>query len=356
MNNFFKIIKLWWILRLVVKAQRRSRKQIKTESLDNLFSETLEFMAQHQIILESDVLADPSHNFNPLNEIEVLLKKLSSFENEYRLMENQTRVFENTFLSAVILSQGRKALDLQNDVDAKNKRIAYYERNQKASLDDLIDHWNKKLEGENENKISHPQARRELQVKRLLAVMKKKRPQHINFFLLHYAEMKNDEYIMNQLNTGQNKELIEDILDFFEVGYATPDMIYKSIAIQIFELFKNIVPIGELKEIISHLLYYSFGKEYKNFTNFNKKEVYLKNVVGDFAVLDFDNEETSKQKKRLGKIFIDDLKKFNPLLQTAQFVPFLEIMAFNPLSYRLLRLKIKFFGFLPKNFSSYLLQ
>lgn len=341
-------------MRRVIKAQRRSRKQIKTESRNDLFNETLEFMAQHQIHLESDLIVAPNLNVNPLHEIETLLKKLSSFENEFRLMEKKLRVYEKTFLATLILCQGRTAIDLLGEIGAKNKRVAYYESNKKASLDDLIDHWTKKLEGENENKISHPQARRELKVRRMLAVIKKNRPQHINFFLLHYVEIKEDQYFDDELKALNVKAVITDILNFFEVGYATEDMIYKSIAIQIFELFKNDIPIGELKEIISHLLYYSFGKEYKNFTNFNKKEVYLKNVVGDFAVLDFDNEETLKQKNRIGKIFVNDLKKSNPIFKNLQFASFLETIAFNPLAYRLLRLRMKYFGFLPKNFSSYL--
>ena len=115
------------MLRRVYKTQRRSRKVIKTESRDDLFNETLEFMLEHQIILESDIHTDRSHNFYPLNEIEALLKRLSSYEDSYRLMENKIRVYLLTFLATVILSQGRKALDLLSEVNVKNKKIAYYE-------------------------------------------------------------------------------------------------------------------------------------------------------------------------------------------------------------------------------------
>lgn len=44
--SFFKIIKFAWIIRRTVKAQRRSRKEIKTESRDDLFTDTLSFMVQ----------------------------------------------------------------------------------------------------------------------------------------------------------------------------------------------------------------------------------------------------------------------------------------------------------------------
>lgn len=37
------------MIRRVIKAQRRSRKQITTEFRNDLFNETLEFMAEHQI-------------------------------------------------------------------------------------------------------------------------------------------------------------------------------------------------------------------------------------------------------------------------------------------------------------------
>ena len=341
-------------MRRVVKAQRRSRKQIKSESRDDLFNETLEFIIQHQIILESDIHADPVHNFNPLSEIEALLKKLSSFENEYLLTENKLRVFPLTFFVALIMSQGRSALDLTQEVDKDNKRIAYYEAGKNGKLENLIEHWTKKLEGENENKLSHPQARREIEVKRMLAVMKKKHPEHVNFFLLHFIEQRHDEYFQKELYEGKIKEVVEDILDFFEVGHATPDMIYKSIAMQIFELFRNLIQIPELKEIINRLIYYSFAKDYKNFTDFGNKGNYLKNMVGEFAIFDFDNEKELRQKHRVGKIFVKNMKKAHPMMNDPQFASYFNLIATNPLFYRLSRLKIKYFGFLPKNFSSYL--
>lgn len=351
-----KTLKFLWLIRKAVKAQRRSRKQIKTESHDDLFTDTLSFMTQHQIHLESDMLITPEIKENPLDEIETLLKKLSSFENEYRLMENKTRVFEKTFLSALILSQGRNALDLVSDVNGKDKRISYYESKKNGTLDDLIFLWTKRLEGENENKVSHPQARREIEVRKLLAMMKKNHPQHINFYLLHFAEVRNDEYFKTELEKENAYDVVSDILDFFEVGHATPDMIYKSIALQIFELFKNDIPIGELKEIIGHLLYYSFAKEYKNFTDFNRKGTYIKNVVGEFAIFDFDDDKTIKQKSRIGKLFIKDIKGSLPFANHPMYVPYFDLIISDPLKYRISRLQSKYFGFLPKNFSSHLPQ
>lgn len=353
MNIFFRILKFGFTLRRAIKAQRRSCKKIKTESRDDLLNETLKFISQHQIILESDVRADPAHNFNPLNEIETLLKKLSSFENEYCLMENKLHVFPLTFFVTVILAQGRRALDLLNDVDTDNKRIAYYEAGKNGKLDKLIELWTKKLEGENENKLSHPQSRREIEVRRMLAVMKKRHPEYINFFLLHFIEQRNDESFQKQLHEGKIKEVVEDILDFFEVGHATPDMIYKSIAMQIFELFRNLIQISELKEIINRLIYYSFAKDYKNFTDFGNKGNYLKNMVGEFAIFDFDNEKELRQKHRVGKIFVKNMKKAHPMMNDPQFASYFDLIATNPLFYRLSRLKIKYFGFLPKNSSLY---
>lgn len=344
------------MIRITVKAQRRSRKQINTELRDDLFTDTLSFISQHKIHLESDITNTPDIKKNPLDEIETLLKKLSSSENEYRLMGNKTRVFEKTFLSALILSQGRNALDLLSDVNGKNKRISYYESKKNGTLDDLIELWTKRLEGENEHKVSHPQARREIEVRKLLAMMKKNHPQHINFYLLHFAEVRNDEFFQSELKKAKVHDVISDILDFFEVGHATPDMIYKSIALQIFELFKNDIPLGELKEIISHLLHYSFGKEYKNFTDFNRKGTYIKNVIGEFAVFDFDDEKIIKQKSRIGKLFIKDIKGSLSFANHPMFVPYFDLIISDPLKYRISRLQSKYFGFLPKNFSSYLPQ
>jgi len=343
-------------MRKAVKAQRRSKKQITTEDRNDLFQETLKFMVQHQIILESDVLPDPNDAVNPIDEIENLLKKLSSCETEYRLMPDKLRVYPRTFLTAVILSQGRKALDLLSEVDKEHKKIAYYENKKNASLDDLIDLWTKRLDGENENKLSHPQSRREIEVRRMLAMMKKKHPEHINFYLLLYSDIRHDEYFQTDLKKDRLDEVINDILDFFEVGHATPDMIYKSIALQIFELFKDIAPLKDLKEIIAGLIEKSFGKEYKNFLGFDKKAVYLKNVVGDFGVFDLDDAKNQRYRNRIAKIFIKNIMASYSLLKHPMYQHFFSKMASNPLHFRFSRLYTKYFGLLPKNLYAYIPQ
>lgn len=311
-------------------------------------------MAQHQIALESDVMRNPDDEINPIDEIENLLKKLSSCEAEYRLMPDKLRVYPRTFFTAVILWQGRKALDLLSEVNKENKKIAYYESKKNASLDDLIDLWTKRLDGENENKLSHPQSRREIEVRRMLAKMKKKHPEHINFYLLLYSDVRHDEYFQTDLKKDRLDEVINDILDFFEVGHATPDMIYKSIALQIFELFKDIAPLKDLKEIIAGLIEKSFDKEYKNFLGFGKKTVYLKNVVGDFGVFDLDDAKNQRYRNRISKIFMKNMMASSPFLKHSMYQNFFNMMRSNPLYFRLSRLYIKYFGFLPKNFHTLL--
>lgn len=352
--RFFKKIRFKWLSKRIKKAQQQSRRQIVTESRDDLFNEALEFMAQHKIILESDIHADPSNDFNPLIEIEALFQRLSLFENEYCLVKNNLRVYPFTFLVATILSQGRKALDQLAEVDKDNKKVSYYENKKNASLDDLIDLLRKKLNAENEHKISHPLARREIEIKLLLAIMKKKHPLHINFYLLLYADAKKDDYIASSEHERNTIKVMDEIIEFFEIGHATPDMIYKSIAMQIFELFKSLIPPSELKEIINRLIYYSFGKDYKNFADFGKKSNYLKNIVGDFVVYDFDDEQTSKKKVRVAKILIKDMKRTMPVMRDPKFDAFYDLMATNPIYYRLAGSYDKYFGILPKNFSTYL--
>lgn len=343
-----------WTIRRVLLAQRRSKKQITTELCDNIFQSTLQFMAQHQIILESDVARDSDDDINPIDEVENLLKQLSSYETEYRLMPEKLCVYPLVFLVAVVLSQARKALDLLEEVNKDSKKIAYYENNRNSSLDKLIKHWTGMLDGKNENKLSHLQSRREIEVRRMLATMKKRHPDHINFYLLLYSDIRNDEFFQGELKKDEVDVVINDILEFFEVGHATPDMIYKSVALQIYELFKASVPIGDLKEIIALLIYYSFGKEYKNFADFDKKAIYLKNVVSDFGVFDLDDIQNQRYRNRITKIFIKNMLTNYPILKHPMYEKFLDNMRSNPLYYRFSRLNIKYFGFLPKNFSDYL--
>ncbi len=99
--KIFLKIKYSWMMRKVINAQRRSRRQITTEDRNDLFQDTLKFMVQHQIILESDVVPDPDDTVNPIDEIEIFLKKLSIHETEYRLMPNKLHVYPMTFLTAV---------------------------------------------------------------------------------------------------------------------------------------------------------------------------------------------------------------------------------------------------------------
>lgn len=341
-------------MRRVYKAQRRSRKQITTESRDELFQDIIKFMIQHQIVLESDVPPDANDDINPLETIENLLKKLSNYENEYRLMSDKLRVYPITFLASLLLYQARKALDALSEVNKDNKKIAYYESNKNSTLDKLIEHWTTMLDGQNENRLSLPQSRREIELRQMLAKVKKIKPDRINFYLLLYADIRQDEYFQGELKKDKIDVVINDILDFFEIGYATPDMIYKSVAIQIHELFKELVPANELKEIIAKLIEYSFCKEYKNFSGFDKKIVYLKNTVGDFGVFDLDDVKNQKYRNRTGKFFIKKMVESNGVLKHPMFESYVQKISTNPLFLRHSRLHTKYFGFLPKNFPDYL--
>jgi hypothetical protein len=348
--HFLKLIKFGWMMRRLIQAQRRSRKQIKTEARDDLFNETLEFMAQHQIYIESDVPVDPEENLNPINKIENLLKQLSSYEIEYRLMPEKLRVYPATCLVTVVLSQARKALDMLAEINKDNKKIAYYENNKNSSLDKLIKHWTGMLDGKNENKLSHIQSRREIEVRRMLAQMKKRHPDHINFYLLLFADIRNDEFFQAELKNDKLDHVINDILDFFEVGHATPDMIYKSLALQIYELYKGMIPIKELKEIIAKIIEYSFGKEYQNFLDFDKKTIFLKNVVGDFGIFDLDDLQNQRYRNRIAKIFIKNMMKSNPFLKHSMYNKFFDNMRSNPPLFQVFTTIYEIFRFFTEKF------
>lgn len=343
---FLYYLNYYLTIRKIVRTRQKARKPITHEDRDTVFLDTLHYLQSKNMPLESDASNDSKSSYFPLELLESEFKNLSYYEQHYYKIEHH-QVYEKIFLAGVILNQARKALDLQSEINRDNKKIAYYESKKNGSLDNLIDLWTKNLDGKNEQHIAHQGARREIKIKRLLATMKKKRPQHINFFLMRYVELRNHEQFSLDLTPDQ-LAIFNSILDFFEVGHATPDMIYKSLAIQLFELFKDIVPVRELKQKVALILDYSFGKEYKNFADFGKKESYIKNIVGEFTVFDFDSDQTAKQKRRIGKIFIANMTQYNVILGLDSVKPFLTHLANNPLKYRLLHLQNKYFGFFPK--------
>ena len=79
-----------------------------------------------------------------------------------------------------------------------------------------------------------------------------------------------------------------NIFDFYRVGHATDDQIYKSVAIQIYNIYKNEFTEKELQEdIISPIITSCFDldKNYSNFNNIYIQEAYIKNLVYNFQMI-----------------------------------------------------------------------
>lgn len=308
-----------------------------------LFALTLLSLNKNNIFLESDIYAEPSQKFNPIDEIEELLFLLSESEQGYYYLNGFTPVFAKTYLTALILSQARDAIDLLNEVNVKNKKISYYENKKNASLDDFIELCLKKLSAENEHKISLPIARREVEIKLLIAWLKKKHPEYIHFYVLLFSDVMHGS-IATWYDDETIKDVMEDFLQFFGIGHATPDMIYKSTALQIFGLFKDTIEIKELKEIINKLIYYTFKKDYKNFSGFGDKSIFLKNVVEKFPIYDINDDKKVKKQRRIRRLFVRDFQNLCPEMRHPKMIPTFDIMVNHPLDYRLLDMHLKYFG------------
>ncbi len=212
-----------------------------------------------------------------------------------------------------LISLANEAIERLGEVTADNKRIAYYEVNSKASLDELIQLYLNKLNAKNEHKLSTLASRKEIQLKKYIAKLKKHDALFINFYLMLYVlypisnvnfKKKDKEYI----------ELFQDLFEFFRIGHATKLQICKSVAIQIYKLYeRNISKIDrngkttdtELKEQIGRLIDLTLHTE-KPFVNFNNidEEPYIKNIVYNFPVFECNNKLASKQLRRFKFYFI----------------------------------------------------
>ena len=166
-----------------------------------------------------------------------------------------------------ILDLAKEAITHLDKVTKDNKKLAYYESSKNASLNNLIEHFTKKLTAKNENKISTKQAKMEVRIKRYIAKLKKHDSLFINFYLMLYTiypiskldlKKEDEEYI----------ELFQDIFEFYRIGHATQNQIYKSVAIQLYKLYEpyisnikkdNTTTETELQENISFLINYTFN-------------------------------------------------------------------------------------------------
>lgn len=196
-----------------------------------------------------------------------------------------------------------KALEKAN----QETSISYYEEGKNSTLDKLLAEYTKRLNEKSVKKKLHLKSSiNEIKIKRLLAKMKKPNTSlFFNFYLTIFSL-----YSLNDLKVKKKDEdafeLAKDMLEFLSLGHATAGQIRKSVAIQIYYLYKEKnIKDDDLKDIISDLISMSFQTDepYTNFNNINQSP-YIKNLIGKFPLFECNNDEALKQYNKVKRIFI----------------------------------------------------
>lgn len=256
-----------------------------------------------------------------------------------------------------IISLAKEALEHLKEVTADEKKIAYYEENKKRSLDDLIELYIQKLNAKNEHKLSTNASKNEVRLKKYLVKLKKHDTLFINFYLMLYTVVPM-ENIMTKEKDKEDLELFKDLFEFFRIGHATSNQIYKSVVIQLYNLYKaNISQIDlpsnttdtKLKEEIGKLINYLFQTD-KPFSNFNniEQEAYVKNVIYNFPLFECDERLSKKQVRRFKFYFIGKNKLVPKYIPKFIRKLFLNKMLKTPLSNYQTMVSITLFGLFQK--------
>lgn len=204
-----------------------------------------------------------------------------------------------------IIDNAKQALSYLENVTKNDKKVSYYESGKKASLDDLYREYTSQLNEQDYKRITLLIAEKEIKFKRLLVKMKKDRDLFFNFYLTLLS--------LNSLDNLKVKEdekdtfnLFKNLFEFYRVGHATPNQIYKSVAIQIYNLYKNDFEDNELKKIIAKLLTSTFNlnEDYKNFNNIEEQKPYIKNLIYQFPLFECNTKQSNKQFKEINRFLL----------------------------------------------------
>ncbi len=307
---------------------------------------------KEDINISINIFAD---KFNIIDEYKdeffSIINKLSKYENYYSYInKDQHFCYSNIRYVFNIIELAKDAIKALENVDKDNKSIAYYENSKSSSIDNLINEYTKELNSNNYKKRYLKQSINEIKLKRILTRMKNKNHRlFFNFYLtifsiypIKYLKMpKEDQDIFN---------LIKDFIDFLSLGYATKKQIHKSVAIQIYYLYKNkFNNEKDLFDLIGNLIDLCFqtDKPYKNFNHIDK-EPYIKNLVLKFPVFECNSFYTLKQQEKVRKIFMHKtifaLPKFFPHFLKQYFVnKFIQ----KPIKFYQDNTFITFFGIFP---------
>lgn len=269
----------------------------------------------------------------------------------YDLQEKEYCYFRIRYIFHII-ELAKYALFELNRISKDNKTIGYYEDTKYSSIDNLIKEFQAKLDAKGHEQISLKQSRREIQFKRLFAKMKKHNRLFFNFYLMMFTL-----YPIEKMRSKISKddmdifELMINVFNFYSIGHATPNQIYKSVAIQIYKYYQNDFTKDELEKMIGELIDLCFQTDspYTNFNNIDQ-EPYIKNLVASFPLFECNNNLSLKQYTKVKRFFLAK----NLLIP--RWVPkFLQHFIINryiqkPLQYYQRHAFLTFFGFMQRKF------
>ena len=249
-----------------------------------------------------------------------------------------------------IINSAKIAISELKKVSKDERRIAYYENNKNSTLDNLVNEYTQMLKEQGYKKLYNLASKREIKFKRLLAKMKRDKSLFFDFYLLIFSL--NDIDKLTEKEKDKNLiELLLNLFEFYRVGHATEQQIYKSIAIQIFSIYENVFEKKELQEdIISPIITSCFNldKNYSNFNNIGMQEVYIKNLIYNFPLFECNSKLQKEQKKEIFRFFISTKNLFPRFIPKFLIKKYVNYYLNNLLDFYYKMDSLNFFGFVPR--------
>ncbi len=285
-------------------------------------------------------------NFQSNNDLSKKLNKLKKFETIYCKSENKN-ILPKLTITIQILQDAKYAIEILNSIDKNNKKLAYYESNKNASLEDLEQIFKSKLTAIDENELISQSSIKEVEFKMIITSLKKDNPTLYHYYQL-VSNLFNPNADMLEDDELDGYEILNKLENFFGIGHATQSHILKSVAIQLYELYKNDnTNFTELTNLIGEIIdiHFETDRNYQNFKNFNQQKPYLKNVVGKFIVFDINDNKNDEQQIIITDFFENILIKDMPELNNDFMKQILLSYLQNPVKFYLDMTNLKYFGF-----------
>ena len=322
--------------KFIKKAKLIKIKYIKEEQKENIKNNLLQFENKYQIKEYKQYFQDS-------------IEKLSKKETHY-FKNEVTNEYFYTKLHYIfrIIDKAKQAIIKLEEVNKDNRKIAYYESSKNASLDDLLNEYTAQLSEQDYKRITSTIGKREIKVKRLIARLRKTHTLFFNYYIVLLTFNWHQGFITDKEDQDAYF-LFTNLFEFYRVGHATTNQIHKSVAIQIYNIYKDDFSENELKNIISKLISSSFdlNEDYQNFNNIVEQEPYLKNIIYDFPLFDSNTTLSNKQFKEINRFLVTSNLMFPKQFPRIIRRFYINLCLKNLLDYYQINDHLNFFGFKP---------